>query len=243
LDFYLREKRILPSRKSKKLTEQEDPEANKKVKVKKILVVAFGNSLTAGYQSPTSGSPLPKMTPYTDYLKKMIDTALEKINKLTLLNVIFYNKGVSGELTGDMLRRLDSDVLSVKPSYAAILGGSNDIGWSIEIEEIMDNLTQIYDKSSSAGIEVIACTVPSIIGPETLIKPRLKLNELIKDYSFDNEIVCVDLFASTVILGTNKLDKKYSSDGLHLNTTGYIKMAETIFEQAFSKLIPIWTVS
>ena len=231
----------MPPRKSKKLIEQADPEANKKVKAKQILVVAFGNSLTAGYQSPTSGSPLPKMTPYTDYLKKMIDTALEKINKLKLLNVIFYNKGISGELTGDMLRRLDSDVLSIKPSYAAILGGSNDIGWSIEIEEIMDNLTQMYDDSSSAGIEVIACT--SIIGPETLIKPRLKLNELIKDYSFDNEIVCVDLFTSTVIPGTNKLDKKYSSDGLHLNTAGYIKMAETIFEQAFSKLIPIWTVS
>ncbi|WP_455280021.1 SGNH/GDSL hydrolase family protein [[Eubacterium] cellulosolvens] len=243
MDFYLRENRTLPPRKSRKLTEQADSEVNKNVKAKKILVVAFGNSLTAGYQSPTSGSPLPKMTPYTDHLKKIIDTALEKINKLKLLNVIFYNKGVSGELTGDMLQRLDSDVLSVKPSYATILGGSNDIGWSIEAEEIMDNLTQMYDKSTSAGIEVIACTVPSIIGPETLIKPRLKLNEMIKDYCFDNEIVCVDLFTSTITIGTNKLDKKYSSDGLHLNTAGYIKMAETIFEQAFSKLIPIWTVS
>ena len=237
------EKRILPPRKSRKKTDQVDTEVKKKVKSKQILVVAFGNSLTAGYQSPTSGSPLPKMTPYTDNLKKMIDTALEKINKLNLLNVIFYNKGVSGELTGDMLRRLDSDVLSVKPSYAIILGGSNDIGWSIETEEIMDNLTQMYEKASSVGIEVIACTIPSIIGPETLIKPRLKLNEMIQDYSFDNEIVCVDLFTSTITAGTNKLDKKYSSDGLHLNTAGYAKMAETFFEQAFSKLLPIWTVS
>jgi acyl-CoA thioesterase-1 len=243
LDFYLRENRTLPPRKSGKLTESADSEANKKVKPKQILVVAFGNSLTAGYQSPTSGSPLPKMTPYTDHLKKMIDTNLEKINKLKLLNVIFYNKGVNGELTADMLQRLDSDVLSVKPSYATILGGSNDIGWSIETEEIMDNLIQMYDKSSSAGIEVIACTVPSIISPEPSIKPRLELNEMIKDYCFDNEIVCVDLFTSTINPGTNKLDKKYSSDGLHLNTAGYTKMAETIFEQAFSKLIPIWTVS
>ena len=239
----MRENIILPPRKSRKLTEQEDSEANKKVKLKQILVVAFGDSLTTGYQSPTSGSPLPKMTPYTDHLKKMIDAALEKINKLKQLNVIFYNKGVSGELTADMLQRLDSDVLSVKPAYATILGGSNDVGWSIETEEIMDNLTQMYDKSSSAGIEVIACTVPSIIGPEPSIKPRLELNEMIKDYCFDNEIVCVDLFESTITPGTNKLDKKYSSDGLHLNTAGYTKMAETIFEQAFSKLIPIWTVS
>jgi acyl-CoA thioesterase-1 len=239
----LRENRTLPPRKSRRLTEQADSEANERVKPKKILVVAFGNSLTAGYQSPTSGSPLPKMTPYTDHLKKMIDAALEKINKLKLLNVIFYNKGVSGELTADMLRRLETDVLSIKPSYATILGGSNDIGWSIEPEEIMDNLTQMYDESSFAGIEVIACTVPSIIGSETLINPRIKLNEMIKDYCFDNEIACVDLFSSTITMGTNKLDKKYSSDGLHLNTNGYIKMAETIFEQAFSKLIPIWTVS
>lgn len=211
-------------------------------KTKKILVVAFGDSLTSGYQPPGPGSPLPRSTPYTDPLKKMIDGALEKANKLKLVDVTFYNKGVSGELTSDMLRRLEGDVLSVKPNYAIILGGSNDFGWSLEPSDILDNLVQMYEKSAAANIEVVACTVPSIIGPETYVKPRLELNELIADYCFENELVCVNLFSATADPKTGMLDKKYSGDGLHLNTAGYTKMAEVIFNQAFAKLIPVWTI-
>ena len=100
----------------------------------------------------------------------------------------------------------------------------------------------MYEKAASAGIEVIACTLPSVVGDQTYIKPRLELNELITDYCFDNETVSVDLFSATVDPKTKMLDKKYSSDGLHLNTSGYQKMAEAIFSQAFVKLIPVWTV-
>jgi lysophospholipase L1-like esterase len=84
--------------------------------------------------------------------------------------------------------------------------------------------------------------VPSIIGPEAYVKPRLELNELIADYCFENELVCVDLFSATADPKTKMLDKKYSSDSLHLNTAGYMKMAEVIFNQAFAKLIPVWTI-
>lgn len=213
-----------------------------KVKVKKIMVVAFGDSLTAGYQPPKGNAPLPKSTPYTVPLKKMVDEALEKAGKLKQVNVTFYNKGVTGELTSDMLRRFESDVISVKPNYTIILGGANDIGWSVEPKEIMDNLIQMYEGASSAGIEVIACTVPSIVGVKKLIAPRVELNEMIKDYCFENEILCVDLFSATADPKTGELDRKYSSDGLHMNVAGYVKMAETIFNQAFAKLIPIWTM-
>lgn len=225
---------------AKKLQKVDDSQTAPKTK--KILVVAFGDSLTSGYQPPGPGSPLPRSTPYTDPLKKMIDGALEKANKLKLVDVTFYNKGVSGELTSDMLRRLEGDVLSVKPNYAIILGGSNDFGWSLEPSDILDNLVQIYEKSAAANIEVVACTVPSIIGPETYVKPRLELNELIADYCFENELVCVNLFSATADPKTGMLDKKYSGDGLHLNTAGYTKMAEVIFNQAFAKLIPVWTI-
>lgn len=211
-------------------------------KVKKILVVAFGDSLTVGYQPARPSSPLPKSTPYTEPLKKVVDEALEKTGKLRIINVTFYNKGVTGELTADMLWRLDGDVISMKPNYTIILGGTNDLGWAVEPKDIMENLAQMYERTSSKGIEVIACTVPSIIGPETYVKPRLELNESIRDYCFENEILCVDLFSATADPKTRILDKKYSSDGLHMNTAGYLKMAETIFNQAFTKLIPIWTM-
>jgi len=234
---------VLPAARAKKPQKVDNFQTAPKTKSKKrILVVAFGDSLTSGYQPPGQGSPLPKSTPYTDPLKKMIDGALEKANKLHLLDVTFYNKGVSGELTSDMLRRLEGDVLSVKPNYTIILGGSNDIGWSVEPSDILENLVQMYEKSTAANIEVVACMVPSIIGSEDYVKPRLELNELIADYCFENEFVCVDLFSATADPKTKMLDKKFSSDGLHLNSAGYTKMAEVIFNQAFAKLIPVWTI-
>ena len=231
----------MPPARTAKQPNTEEIETATKTK-KKILIVAFGDSLTAGYQSPGPGKALPKSTPYTDPLKSMIDASLEKIGKLNLIEVTIYNKGVSGEASSDMLRRIDSDVITTKPNYTIILGGSNDIGWGTEPDEIFENLVQMYEKAASAGIEVIACTVPSVVGDQTYIKPRLELNELINDYCFDNETVCVDLFSATVDPKTKMLDKKYSSDGLHLNTSGYQKMAEAIFSQAFIKLIPVWTV-
>jgi acyl-CoA thioesterase-1 len=235
--------RALPAKRSAERQTIEDSQASRKVKANKIIVVAFGDSLTAGDQPPRPGAPLPKSTPYTDPLKELIDRALGKIGKLKLVRVIIYNKGVSGETTSDMMRRLDSDVLVVKPSYTIVLGGSNDIGWGVEPREISDNLVQMYEKLSSKGIEVVACTIPSIVGADTCVKPRLELNEFISDYCFENELVCVDLFSATVDPKTKMLDKKYSSsDGLHLSTAGYTKVAETIFEQAFAKLVPIWTV-
>jgi len=236
----LEKKPVLPAARSVEPKKVE--ESPKESKTKKIPVVAFGDSLTAGYQPPKPGTPLPKLTPYTDSLKRMIDEALEKAGKRRLVDVTFYNKGVSGELTADMLRRFSGDVVAVKPNYTIVLGGSNDIGWAVEPNEILENLVQMYRKSSAAGIEVITCTIPSIISDETYIKPRLELNELIADYCFENEAICVDLFSATADSKTNMLDKKYSSDGLHLNTAGYFRMAETIFNQAFAKLIPIWTM-
>jgi len=40
----------------------------------KLVFVAFGDSLTVGYQSPTPGDGLPLLTPYTEFLKKRIET-------------------------------------------------------------------------------------------------------------------------------------------------------------------------
>ncbi len=231
----------MPPARTAKQPKTEEIETATKTK-KKILIVAFGDNLTAGYQSPGLGKALPKSTPYTDPLKSMIDASLEKIGKLRLIEVTIYNKGVSGEASSDLLRRIDSDVIPTKPNYTIILGGSNDIGWGTEPDEILENLVQMYEKAASAGIEVIACTLPSVVGDQTYIKPRLELNELITDYCFDNETVYVDLFSATVDPKTKMLDKKYSSDDLHLNTAGYQKMAEAIFSQAFVKLIHVWTV-
>jgi len=194
----------------------------------------MGDSLTAGYQSSTyEGWAEP--TPYTTFLEERLLTVYKGRQKG--LNFQIHNKGVSGELTGEMLVRFNTGVLSLKPNFVIILGGTNDIGWGLSPNEVFNNLTQMYEAASKSEIETIACSVPSILGYDSLIPPRLTLNEMIRSYCIQNEMAFADIFRATADPKTNRLLDEYSNDGLHLNTYGYQKMADTIFEEALERLL------
>ncbi|MBF0591129.1 MAG: hypothetical protein HQL02_03470, partial [Nitrospirae bacterium] len=108
---------------------------------KKRLVVAFGDSLTVGFQSPTYESPWYQETPYTDFLNQMLSE-----------RITFVAKGISGELTEEMVRRFPGDVLAARPDYVIILGGSNDLGWGMQPTVVMQNLYTMYTMAQEAGI-------------------------------------------------------------------------------------------
>ena len=208
------------------------------IRVRKTLIfVAFGDSLTVGFQSPTWHSFWPEITPYTDFLQTKTENMLRRLGHSGSVIVQFHNKGINGDLTSNMLLRFKRDVIDLKPNYVIILGGSNDIGWGIPTEDIFSNLTKMYIGAEDNAVEPIACTVPSILGFDSYIPPRLELNGLIKKFCVNNKLICVNLFAATSDLQTNRLLKEFSNDGLHLSTKGYEKIAETIFSEAIEKTI------
>jgi lysophospholipase L1-like esterase len=182
-----------------------------------IRVVAFGDSLTVGYQSPTSENPEGRPTPYADFLKQRLGDRIE----ITM-------KGISGELTGEMVLRLQQDVIKHRPDCVVILGGTNDLGWGASPEEVMRNLVTLYERCRAAGIIPILVTVPSILGFEHLIPPRRLLNRMIEEYAQRHRLPFIDLFNATSDPATGELLERYSNDGLHLTTEGYQKMAELL---------------
>jgi lysophospholipase L1-like esterase len=191
----------------------------------KIKVVAFGDSLTVGYQSPTIENPFFLETPYVDFIAEKTGKKIE-----------FILKGISGELTEEMLRRFDRDVISYKPNYVIILGGSNDIGWGIALEVIADNLFTMYDLAMKAGIIPIAVTVPSISGNDPLIRPRVVVNNLIINHCISKNITYIDLFKASSQPNTLRLEGLYSNDGLHLSTAGYKLLADLLYKDVFEKI-------
>ncbi len=191
-----------------------------------IKIVTFGNSLTVGYQSPSPDNPMGKPTPYGRFLKKLIGNSVEIIIK-----------GVSGELTGEMVLRLERDVISKKPDYAVILGGANDLGWGAHPSEIMRNLVTMYERVHSANIQPISVTVPSIRGYDPLIPPRQVLNNLMIEYCKSKQQPFVDLFTATAEPETLRLAEKYSNDGLHLTTEGYRLLAELLYHEVFKAML------
>lgn len=203
---------------------------------KRFVFVAFGDSLTVGYQSSSLGDELPLITPYTEFLKKRIET-MPDLDTAGGPRVEIFNRGVVGELTEDMLDRFDRDVVKVEPDFVIVLGGSNDLGWGVEPQPVAGNLAEMYREAVRHEIRPIACTVPSILGFDEGIPPRRVLNRLIKEYSAQHCQVCVDLFTATCDSTTGRLREGYSNDGLHLNTRGYEAMAEAIFSEAVRDII------
>jgi len=194
---------------------------------KVLSYVALGNSLTVGY--------IPfriRNQPYMRFLKELADDFLSESGKCEEIEVSMINKGVNGDLTEGMLHRFQRDVIDFKPNYVIILGGTNDIGWGYSIQKIYNNLKTMYMKARENGIEPIGCTLPSVRRWDNGIPPRIEINDLLIDYCRLREISCVDLFSKTCDPETKRLKSDYSSDGLHLNKLGYMKVAESLFEES-----------
>jgi acyl-CoA thioesterase I len=192
------------------------------------LIVCFGDSLTAGYQSPTRQTPRIMETPYGQFLQ-------ERLGERARVKV----SGICGEVTGEMAMRFRADVLQASPAYVVILGGSNDLGWNAQPAEIMRNLVKMYEQARASGVQPVAVTVPSIrmdlMGNH--ITRRQILNRLILDYCATRQVTCVDLFTATSDPETHELMAEYSNDGLHLTIAGYRRLADLLYDDVFAKIL------
>jgi acyl-CoA thioesterase I len=201
------------------------------------MILCFGDSLTAGFQSPTAENPAGQETPYGRFLQEWLGPSVEvRIS------------GICGELTGEMAMRFRRDVIQHRPSHLILLGGTNDLGWNAHPADIMRNLVKMYELARATQIMPIPVTVPSVridvagAGPDAAawigqhLERRLVLNGLIREYAESKGLAWIDLFAATAEDGTRQLAPQYSNDGLHLTTAGYRLLAQLLYDQIFAKL-------
>ena len=204
------------------------------------LIVCFGDSLTAGFQSPTADNPQGAETPYGRFLQELTGPSMR-------VSV----SGICGEQTGEMAIRFRSAVLISQPMYVVILGGTNDLGWNAAPEDIMRNLLTMYELATAAGIKPVPVTVPSIRvdvaggGPDDVeawigqhLARRVELNDLIQEYAIAKGLPWIDLFTATAESTTRQLAAQYSNDGLHLTTAGYRMLAQLLYDQVFANVFP-----
>ena len=198
-------------------------------------ILCFGDSLTAGFQSPTVDHPQGIETPYGRFLQELIGPSVR-------VSV----SGICGELTGEMAMRFRPAVLAHQPTHVVILGGTNDLGWNAVPADIMRNLLKMYELAAAAGITPIPVTVPSIRLGDDLrseegrqwfaehLDRRHQLNGLILRYAESKRLAAFDLFAATMEPETYQLAARYSNDGLHLTTAGYRLIAERLYREIFA---------
>lgn len=196
-----------------------------------LTIIAFGDSLTTGF-IPTRIAH----QPYTRFLQYHLQNFCSQ-NSLTELHIQILNRGVNGNLTSDMLLRFQWDVLNDQPTHVIILGGTNDLGWTLPVDDIFANLTEMYTQACEHNITPICCAVPSIQGWDTGIPPRIQLNAHIHEHCHRKRFQFVDLFTQTCDPQTKRLRREYTSDGLHFNLLGYQKMADIIYNDAIQPLL------
>ena len=206
--------------------------------VSPILLICFGDSLTAGFQSPTRENPQGCSTPYGEWIQDRLGVAGQvRIS------------GICGQLTGDMTRRFPQDVLAHRPHYVVILGGTNDLGWNRSPSEIIHNLVELYEQTLATGGVPVPVTVPSLRVEEAEIsregeawvrghlERRRDLNAAILEYARAKNLVAVDLFRATAEPESSLLARPYSNDGLHLTTVGYQLFADLVYRQVLEPVL------
>jgi len=156
----------------------------------------------------------------------------------------YYNRGISGQTTPQMLLRFRQDVINLTPSIVVILAGINDIAENTgpsTIEMIADNIISMCELAKANNIKIVLCSVlPAIDFPwRKGLEPAgkvIKLNSLIKSYAVKNKIEYVDYF--TVMANeSNGLKDELCTDGVHPNAKGYSVM-EPLLEKSILKLVP-----
>lgn len=154
----------------------------------------------------------------------------------------YVNRGISGQITSQMLVRMFPDVIDLHPAAVIILAGTNDIAGNFGPETakmVEENLQAMTELAQRHRIKVILCSLTPVSdytkNKQTVNRPPadiLKINHWIYQYTGRVHAGFADYYKA-VVDGQGMFRAGYSNDGLHPNDKGYKLMApvaETVIE-------------
>lgn len=145
--------------------------------------------------------------------------------------------GVCGNITKDMLKRMDNDVLSHNPDIMFFMGGINDIWLKNEkVEKYRKNVEKIVDKAQKNKVEVIIINLSILTEDADDIKNKeiSKYNKMLEKISQEKNVQLIDI--NTALWEEIKKHKKQGcivtvDDGVHLNKKGNKILADKVTEE------------
>ena len=144
------------------------------------------------------------------------------------------NRGISGDISFGVLERLD-EVTEGKPAKVFVLIGINDISRNIPDSIILDNYKKIIRriKSESPKTKIYFNTLFPVNNTFTdrahfnKDEHILYINEELKKIGTTEKITVIDIHLQ-FLDADKRLDKKYTYDGLHPNSEGYLKWSKIL---------------
>jgi len=147
----------------------------------------------------------------------------------------YFNRGISGQTTPQMVLRFRQDVIDLKPKAVVILGGTNDIAGNTgpeTVEEIEGYIESMTELATASGIKVVLCSItPAFDYPwKPGMEPAPKIlavNAWMKGLAADKGFVYVDYHAAMKD-ARDGLPATLSHDGVHPTAAGYAVMAPLV---------------
>ena len=189
------------------------PSAPAKAADPRPVVVAFGDSLTAGLGAEPGQS-------YPDFLQKELDRAGYRYRVV--------NQGVSGGTSSGGATRID-EALSLKPQVVILELGANDGLRGLPVENTRENLSEMIDACRRAGAAVLLCgmTLPRNYGPEYIRSFEAVFRDLVRD----KKVAVIPFLLDGVATRKDLMQ----ADGLHPTGEGNAQVARNVLKY----LIPL----
>ena len=172
------------------------------------LIVAFGDSLTAG-------SGVARDQSYPAELQRLLSRHFRSYRVV--------NAGIGGETTSEGLSRLQN-ILDTRPRIVILELGANDGLRGLPLREIQNNLDTIITRLKSAGIEVVLAGM--WIPPNYGADYAQGFHQIYIDLAKRRRVTLIPFFLENVA-GKPELNLE---DGIHPTPEGYRIVAKQVFE-------------
>ncbi|MDH5930478.1 lysophospholipase [Vibrio splendidus] len=141
-------------------------------------------------------------------------------------DVSMVNRGLAGDTTTGMLRRIDT-TLNVKPKLVCFMAGINDLAQGYDVEHIYQNYIDMLKVWQENDIRILVQSTLYVGSKLQGLNPSVELlNSKISEYCSQQGIAFLDV--NSVLSPNQLLSNEYSCDDLHLNAKAY---------QAWSKVL------
>ena len=153
-------------------------------------------------------------------------------------------RGISGEVTAQMLLRFRADVINIGADVVVILAGTNDIALNAgayDEDYTFSNIVSMVELARANGIKpVIASVIPAASfpwRPEVKDAPAkiVSLNARLRAYAASHRIIYADYHSAMLHTDGISLNPGFGSDGVHPNADGCLAM-ETALRRVLKRL-------
>lgn len=154
----------------------------------------------------------------------------------------YFNRGISGQVTAQMLLRFQDDVAQLQPDVLVLKAGINDIAenaGTYDQQKTLKNIKSIVQLAKANKIKVVLCSV--LPANKFVWRPALQpadkviaLNRALQEYATKEGVYYLDLY-SAVVDDQKGMKAIYANDGVHPTIDGY-KVLEPLVEAAIKKV-------